>query len=99
MIDITPFMSSFLNLVVSCFSTIFNLLDSIKFFNISLLDYLIALFVLSVAVPIVVTLANGYAGNREVTAISRYASATVKGKYSYEARFNKHVDSLSNDWD
>lgn len=56
--DISMFISDFLSLLISCFRTVFNTLDSITFFGFSLLTYLISLLVLSVAVPILISILN-----------------------------------------
>lgn len=56
--DITNFITDFISLLISCFTTVFNTLDSITFFGFSLLTYLISLLVLSVAVPILISILN-----------------------------------------
>lgn len=56
MTDISGFMSSFLNEIIKFFVSCFNILDSISFNGISLLDFIITVFVLGVAIPLVITL-------------------------------------------
>lgn len=54
--DITSFFQNFLVIIVSGFSYFFNLLDSVRFLDISLLDFNIALLILSAVIPLVITL-------------------------------------------
>lgn len=56
--DITNFITDFLSLIISCFTSAFNTLDSITFFGFSLLTYFISLLVLSVSVPILISILN-----------------------------------------
>lgn len=56
MSDISGFFNSFLNLVLSIFSFVFETLDSIAFLGVSLLDFTITIFILTVAIPLVITL-------------------------------------------
>lgn len=74
------FMSTWLQLMVDSFKTIFDTLDTIQFFGISLLDLVISCFILSVAIPIVIATANGHISSRETSAIARGASASAKAK-------------------
>ena len=58
MTDITSGLSSVFNLIFSGLKWCFDTLDSISFMGISLLDYLIWIFVLGIVLPIVLTLLN-----------------------------------------
>lgn len=53
--DITPFVNWFLSTMVNLFTFVFNTLDSISFMGITLLDFVLTVFILSVAVPLVIT--------------------------------------------
>lgn len=59
MTDISSFMSSFLSSFISTLSIIFGYLSNIQFLGISLLSFTVALFVLSVAIPIVISIVSG----------------------------------------
>lgn len=92
------FMNEWLSLLLNSFSSIFSSLDRFTFFGITLLDFLIACFVLSVAVPIVIATANGYINSSTVSDTARGAVVrTGKGvRYIKSAR-----DSLNEgfgDW-
>ncbi len=54
--DISGFFNNFLSYMVDWFSWAYSTLDRIKFNGISLLDYSITLLLLSVVVPLVITL-------------------------------------------
>lgn len=58
MTDITSFIDVFIDSFISILSTVFDTLSSITFAGISLLSYIIALFVLGAAVPLVISLLN-----------------------------------------
>ncbi len=58
MTDITSGLSSVFNLIFSGLKWCFDTLDSISFMGISLLDYIIWIFVLGIVLPIVLTLLN-----------------------------------------
>lgn len=59
-VDITNFIDWFVNLFVSFFSYFFNLLDTITFHNISLLDYCIAVVIIGIIFPILISLGSNY---------------------------------------
>lgn len=82
MTDISGFTSSFINSLVSMFGSFFNILDSITFSGISLLDFVITLFVLGVAIPLVLTLLP----SRAVNSVRDYDN-----KQQSEARHARHV--------
>ena len=54
--DISGFFNDFLSMIVEWFSWSFGTLDKIKFNGVSLLDFSITLLLLSVVVPLVITL-------------------------------------------
>lgn len=58
--DITNFVNWFISAMVDLFTFIFNTLDSISFLGITLLDYITTIFILSVALPLVVTLLRAH---------------------------------------
>lgn len=80
------FMTQWLSLLINSFKSIFSALDSFTFFGITLLDFLIACFVLSVAVPIVIATANGYINSSTV-------SDTAKGAVVKTGRGIRYVKS------
>lgn len=59
MIDITSFMQFFIDSVLSILSTVYGYLSNIQFKGVSLLSFIIALFVLSAAIPIIVSIVSG----------------------------------------
>lgn len=59
--DVGGFMGWFLSEMVKMVSFCFGLLDSITFLGVSLLDYFIALFLLSVVLPIIFSLVKSRA--------------------------------------
>lgn len=80
MTDISSFVSSFLDSFISVISSIYTYLSNIQFFGFSLLSYIISLFVLSVAVPIVVSLVSGgYSSARSSYRSSRSRSERSLG--------------------
>lgn len=54
--DISGFFNNFLSMIVEWFGWSYGTLDTIKFNGISLLDFSITLLLLSVVVPLVITL-------------------------------------------
>lgn len=58
MTDITAFINSFIDSFISLLSSVFDILSSITFAGFSLLTYIIALFVLGAAIPLVISLLN-----------------------------------------
>lgn len=56
--DITNFMSWFLNYSLVLFKFFYDILDYITFFNISLLDYCIAIILIPVGVSILIAIAK-----------------------------------------
>lgn len=58
--DITPFVNWFLSTMVNLFTFVFNTLDSISFMGITLLDFVLTIFILSIALPLVVTLLRAH---------------------------------------
>lgn len=56
--DITNFITWFVNQILNIFTWCFNLLNNIRFYNISLLQYIISLLVLGVILEILFTLVN-----------------------------------------
>ena len=56
MIDISGDLSVIIAMIVTGFVKSFQLLDSIGFFGISLLDFIITIFILGVIVPLILTL-------------------------------------------
>lgn len=55
MTDITPALDTFFNGLLSCLTVIYDTLDSISFYGISLLDFFIWIFILSVVLPLILT--------------------------------------------
>ena len=53
--DITPAINTFFNGFLSCLSTIYSTLDSIVFYGISLLDFFIWIFIISIVLPLILT--------------------------------------------
>lgn len=84
--DITEFMSWFVNQVVNMFSWFFNLLDSITFAGTSVLKVLIALMILSPLLAVVLTLSSN---------VSVIASRSEKVRENKERR--EHNDE-KNGW-
>ena len=56
--DITSFLSWFLDQILNIFTQIFNILDSIKFFGTSLLYFIITIIILGALVEVVLTLSK-----------------------------------------
>lgn len=52
---IDNFLTSFLSIILSGFSTFFDTLDSITFSGISLLDFSISIFLIGTVVPLILT--------------------------------------------
>lgn len=55
--DITYFIQWFINQVVTIFSDLFDILDSITFANTSLLKVIISIVIISTLIPIIMTIA------------------------------------------
>lgn len=66
MSDISSFMTWFINQVIYIFKFCFDILDSITFSGTSLLRVILAIFILSVLIPVVLTIAKGvdYVGSK-----------------------------------
>lgn len=56
MTDIGGFLGSFLSIVLGGFTTAFNTLDNIGFSGISLLDFILTVFLIGTVVPLIFTL-------------------------------------------
>ena len=56
--DITDFMTWWLSQVLQLFTKIFNLLDSIQFMGTSLLKVILTILILSVLIPVILTLSR-----------------------------------------
>lgn len=69
--DISGFFNDFLSMIVDWFSWSYGTLDKIKFNGVSLLDFSITLLLLSVVVPLVITLTKSRSFN-EVSFEKRY---------------------------
>lgn len=52
---IDSFLSSFISILTSGFTTFFNTLDSISFAGITLLDFIISIFLIGTVVPLILT--------------------------------------------
>lgn len=90
MTDITAFINTFIDSFISFLSSVFDILSNITFAGFSLLTYIIALFVLGAAIPLVVTLLN----NRSVGV--SYIPRTYRNvRGSFRRRLNK-IDEM---WD
>ena len=65
--DITNFITWFVNQILNIFTWCFNLLNNITFYNISLLQYIISLLILGVILEILFTLvsSNGVRSSKE----------------------------------
>lgn len=88
MTDITSFMTFFIDSFISMLTSVFNHLSNIQFFGISLLSYIIALFVLSVAVPIIVSIVSGgYTSSRD---FFRYEHLHARRVAEAEARYESY---------
>lgn len=59
MSDISSFMTWFINQVINIFKFCFDILDSITFSGTSLLRVFLTILVLSVLIPVVLTIAKG----------------------------------------
>ncbi len=84
MTDITAFMDFFIDSFISMLTTIFNHLSNIHFFGISLLSYIIALFVLSVVVPLIIAIVN----TSNTTTVN---SGTRMASHFYDSASAKHA--------
>lgn len=80
--DITSFITWFIEEIIKLFTKCFNLLNSITFYNISLLQYIISLLILGVIIEILFTLvsSNGISSSRE------YVRKEKRNKEIREAR-------------
>lgn len=56
--DITSFMSWFLDQFINLLKWFFDILDHITFFGISLLDFSIAVVIIGVIIPVLLTIAS-----------------------------------------
>ena len=90
MIDISSFVNSFIDSMISIFSTVFDTLSNITFGGISLLSYTIALFVLSIAIPLVITVIN----NRGVG-----VSYVPRAYRNVRGSLRRRVDNIDGMWD
>lgn len=90
MTDITSGLSQILDIIISGLTFCFNTLDSIGFMGISLLDYIIWLFVLGIILPIIVTLLN----SSRSEARSEYRSEARRQRHAAEAQARRE----SNHW-
>lgn len=78
--DISSFMSSFIDSIISIFESVFLTLSSIQFLGVSLLSYIIAIVVLSAAIPIIVSIVSGgYSSSRSYYKRSRSRSERSQG--------------------
>lgn len=78
--DITSFMTSFIDSIISIFETVFETLSLIQFMGVSLLSYIIAIVVLSAAIPIIVSIVRGgYSSSRSYYRRSRLRSERSEG--------------------
>lgn len=78
--DITSFMQFFINSFIDLLTTVYSNLSNIQFFGIYLLSYIIALFVLSAAIPIVISIVSGgYSYSKGVYRRSRSSSERSGG--------------------
>lgn len=91
------FMTTWLKLLLDSFKSIFNALDSFEFMGITLLDFVTACFILSVAIPIVIATANGHISSRETSAIARGASASARAKAgkALDNQMSKYDDMIN----
>lgn len=92
------FMSDWLGLLIDSFGSIFSSLDRFTFFGITLLDFLIACFVLSVAVPIVIATANGYISSSMVSDTARGTAIKTKSGIRYLKSARDSLDEGFGDW-
>lgn len=95
------FMTQWLDLLLKSFKTIFSALDSFSFFGITLLDFLIACFVLSVAVPIVIATANGFVDASTVSDTAKGAVVRTgrgirltRGIYKASGEIENYINDL-----
>ena len=80
MSDISSFMSSFISSFLSILYVVYESLSNIQFMGISLLSYIISLFVLSAAIPIIISIIRGgYSSSRGYFRRSRSSSARSGG--------------------
>lgn len=56
--DITNFMTWFMNQVISIFTKCFNILDSITFSGTSLLKVIVTIIIISVLIPVILTISK-----------------------------------------
>lgn len=84
MTDITSGLSSVFNLIFSGLKWCFDTLDSITFMGISLLDYIIWVFVLGIVLPIVLTLLN--AGHSEAESYYDRKKSEARSEERYQRR-------------
>lgn len=56
--DITSFINFFLDLMAACFVKFYNILSSIEFLGTSLFDYMIAVFILGIVIPLLFAIAR-----------------------------------------
>ena len=82
--DISSFMSWFINQVVNIFKFSFETLDSITFGGTSLLRVILTILVLSILIPVVLTIAKG---------VDYVGSKSERVKKSYDSKNSKQGES------
>lgn len=80
--DITNFISWFLTQTLNIFTWFFNLLDSIKFYNVSLLSFCITIVIISVLIPVILTITKGDKINSERSSSKKASKSEVSDEKS-----------------
>lgn len=79
MTDISSPLEFFINSMLTIFNDVFNILSDISFFGFSLLSYTIALFVLSISIPLIIAIVRG-----RVRGFRSISSRNARSSYSDE---------------
>lgn len=74
--DITNFISWFLNVVSSIFSDVFGILNNITFAGTSLLKFMLTIVILSTLLPVLLTIAN----SQSIGRVAKSEKVTKKGE-------------------
>lgn len=83
--DITNFMSWFINQVVNMFTWFFGILDSITFAGTSLLKVCITVSILGILIPVLLTIAQNFSIK---SSPSERVESSKKGDPDHRARIN-----------
>ena len=80
--DITNFMTWFLNQVVSIFTQVFNIMEDIEFMGTNLLQVCITIIIIGTIIPILITIGNSFTAERDIIAYNHDVKRRNKEQYN-----------------